>query len=78
MVGQKVLQRTEQVRAESPPLLVRISQSTTLQQPRKEAMRQLTRRIIATSLTAEKDHHRLIVCLTQLAQRHLSRCITAA
>jgi hypothetical protein len=38
-------------------------------------MRQLPRRIIATSLAAEKDHHRFIIGLAKLTQRRLGRCI---
>jgi hypothetical protein len=78
MIRQEMLQGSEQVGSESASRLFSQIQVSTFQQSGKEAVSQLTRRIITTPLAAEKDHHRLIIGCTQITERRLRhRAITA-
>ena len=54
LVGQKVLQSTEQIGAKSPAFLFCILQGTTFQQSRKESMSQFPRYIFTATFAFQK------------------------
>ncbi len=71
LVGQKVLQSTEQIGAKSPAFLFCILQGTTFQQSRKESMSQFPRYIFTATFAFQKNDLWRIVGLAKIAQRCL-------
>src|ERR1043166_7522350 len=69
MVGEKMFHRTKEIRAEPSAFRICAADSAAREQPRKKFLRQFPRRIFIPSFTPKKMKHRLVIRLTQFAQR---------
>jgi hypothetical protein len=68
-IREEVLQRAEQIAAETSPHLLCAIERFLRQHVRKELVRQLARSIILAPLAAEESDDRWIICLAELSQR---------